>query len=139
MINKVEGPGGVRSTAPIRRPGKTEKAGGAGFAQHLSEASAPAGVSGVSGVSAVGALIGIQEVDDATQRASKGKKRAMLMLEQLDEVRLGLLGGMLSKDQLMRLAQTIKSEKAQVDDPHLAQILDDIDLRAQVELAKYGF
>lgn len=141
MINKVDGVNGVRGAAPIRKSGKAERTGGTNFAQHLQDesVSGPAGVSGLNPIAGIGAILGVQEVDDATQRASKGKKRATQMLEELDDLRLALLGGVLSKDQLLRLAGTVQSEKAQVDDPHLAQILDDIDLRARVELAKYGF
>lgn len=138
MINKVDGPGGVRPSAPARRAGKSEKTSSASFSQHLSEEGAGAqGVSGLNSVAGISALIGIQEVDDATQRASKGKKRATRMLDQLDELRMALVTGGLNKEQLVDLAATVKSEKTAVDDPRLASILDDIDLRAQVELAKY--
>lgn len=141
MINKVDGPGGVRGPQNIRRTGRTEKSGSTNFSQHLQDdgAGAAAGVTGLSGVSGISALLGIQEVDDATQRASKGKKRASQLLEQLDDVRMGLITGVLSKDQLVRLSNMVQSEKQSVEDPRLAEILDDIDLRARVELAKYGY
>ncbi len=140
VISKVEGPGGVRSAQPLRKSGKAEKAGGASFSQHMQEDTpAVGGVSGLGGVSSISALIGIQEVDDATQRAAKGKRRGSQLLDQLDELRIALLSGGLSKEQLLRLSSMVQSEKANIDDPRLAQILEDIDLRARVELAKYGF
>lgn len=140
VINKVEGPGGVRSAQPLRRTGKTEKTS-AGFSQHLQEDThaSVTGVSGIGPVSSISALIGIQEVDDATQRAAKGKKRGMQLLDQLEELRLALLSGMLSREQLLRLSALVKSERERVNDPKLSEILEDIDLRARVELAKYGF
>jgi hypothetical protein len=141
-INKVEGPGSVRSSAPTRKTGKASAAGATSFAKHLEEDEGVGPVSGVSTIGAVGgigAIIGVQEVGDATERASKGKKRAHRLLEQLDELRIALINGVLSKDQLLRLSNMVQQEKIGVDDPRLAEILDDIDLRARVELAKFGF
>jgi hypothetical protein len=73
--------------------GKANAAGASGFSQHLQEESVAgiAGMSGLAGVSAVGALIGIQEVEDATERAARGRKRGNQLLNQLDEMRLALL------------------------------------------------
>ncbi len=140
MINKVDGPGGVRGTQPVRKAGKTEKAGGANFSSHLAdETSGTHGVSGASGIGGVSALIGLQEVDDATQRESKGKKRAQALLDEMDDLRLALACGTLTRAQLLKLSAAIQSEKTKADDPGLNQILDDVDLRARVELAKYGF
>lgn len=140
MINKVDGPGGVRGTQPVRKAGKTEKAGGANFSSHLAdETSGAHGVSGASGIGGVSALIGLQEVDDATQRESKGKKRAQALLDEMDDLRLALACGTLTRAQLLKLSAAIQSEKVKADDPGLNQILDDVDLRARVELAKYGF
>ncbi len=141
MINKVEGSSSVRSASPVRKAGKAGGVGGASFSQHLQDdgISAASAVSGMSGVSGVSALIGIQEVEDATERAAKGKKRAQSILKDLDNIQVALITGALSKDQLLHLSASVQSERASVDDPRLASILDDIDLRARVELAKYGF
>jgi hypothetical protein len=140
-INKVEGPGGVRGTAPTRKAGKASGTGNTAFSQHLQEesVSGASGVSSLASASGVNPLIGLQEVGDATERAAKGKKRANNLLTQLDELRLALLGGNISKEQLMRLANMVQSQRETIDDPGLAQILDDVDLRVRVELAKYGF
>ena len=88
-------------------------------------------------VTAVDGLLTLQEVDDAAARASAGKRRAQDLLEGLDDIRHSLLTGGLSRDKLMTLAKHVQSRRAQVDDPRLGEILDEIDLRAQVELAKY--
>ncbi len=141
MINKVEGPTGARGTQPVRKVGKTEKAGSANFSSHLSDEGVGGahGVGGASGIGGVSALIGLQEVDDATQRESKGKKRAQALLDEMDDLRLALACGTLTRAQLLRLSAAIQSEKIKADDPGLNQILDDVDLRARVELAKYGY
>jgi hypothetical protein len=141
-INKVEGPGGVRNSSPVKRTGKTGAAGSTTFAKHMEDEESIAPVSGVStlgAVGGVGAILGVQEVGDATERAAKGRKRANMLLDQLDDLRIALINGVLSKEQLLRLSAMVQHEKVQIDDPRLSQILDDIDLRARVELAKYGF
>jgi len=94
-------------------------------------------VSATAGVHAVSGILAAQEVDDAAARASRGKKRAQDMLDKLDDIRHGLLSGDLSADKLVDLSRLVQSRKVAVDDPGLAQLLDEIDLRAQVELAKF--
>lgn len=141
MINKVEGPGGVRGVGVTRKAGKASGPGASSFSQHLSDdgVGATQAATGMSGAAAVTGLVGLQEVEDATERAARGKKRGSQLLLQLDELRLALLSGTLTKEQLLRLSALVQSQRAGIDDPGLAQILDDIDLRARVELAKYGF
>lgn len=137
---KVDGPGNIRGQAPARRAGKADGAGGAAFAKQLkgTEGAAPAsGVNAAAGVHAVSGILAAQEVDDAAARASRGKKRAQDMLDKLDDIRHGLLSGDLSADKLIDLSRLVQSRKVAVDDPGLAQLLDEIDLRAQVELAKF--
>jgi hypothetical protein len=136
---KVEGSGGVRGGTSVRRTGKSEGSSKTGFAKQLSTDETPASVAGVNSsmpLAGVASVLALQEVDDATARASRGKKRAQEMLDKLEEIRLGLLSGDLPAQQIVELARTVKSARVQVDDPNLAQILDEVDLRAQVELAK---
>jgi hypothetical protein len=49
-----------------------------------------------------------------------------------------LLLGTIPASRLESLAQQIRAKREQVSDPRLDQILDDIELRAAVELAKLG-
>ena len=137
QIMKVEGPGNLRGSGSVRRAGKTDSSSGASFAKQLvGETGAAQGVTGASGVFGVTSVLALQEVDDAAARASRGKMRAQDMLDIMEEIRHGLLAGALPAQKLMDLSRVIQSRKVQVDDPKLAEILDEIDLRAQVELAK---
>ncbi|MBP2229147.1 hypothetical protein J2847_002441 [Azospirillum agricola] len=137
---KVEGSGNIRGGGPVRRTGKAEGSSGAAFSKQLvGESGGPQGVSATASVSGVSGVLALQEVDaadDATARASRGKMRAEEMLDRLEEIQHGLLAGTLSTQKLMDLAKVVQTRRAQVDDPDLAEILDEIDLRAQVELAK---
>lgn len=58
------------------------------------------------------------------------------LLDQLDGLKFGLLTGTLPRNQLSELARLAASHRSKIDDPRLASLLDEIDLRAQVELAK---
>ena len=137
MSIKIEGPSALRSGA-VKRSGKSDGAAGSRFAKLIHEdATAASGVASANPVTAVDGLLTLQEVDDASARASRGKKRGQDLLDGLDELRHGLLTGTISRDRLVALAKLAQSRRAQIDDPRLAEILDEIDLRAQVELAKY--
>ncbi|MCZ6483838.1 MAG: flagellar assembly protein FliX [Alphaproteobacteria bacterium] len=130
----------IRSTS-IRRSGKSSAGRSGQFTDHLvtGEAGAPTGNSNSSTpVSAVDSLLVLQEVPDATSGTSRAKLRAQDLLDQLDEVRHGLLAGALSRRMLDRLARIARSERQSVDDPRLQELLDEIELRAAVELAKYS-
>ncbi len=130
----------IRSTS-IRRSGKTSAGRSGQFTDHLvtGEAGAPTGNSNSSTpVSAVDSLLVLQEVHDATSGTSRAKLRAQDLLDHLDEVRHGLLAGALSRQMLEQLARIARSERQSVDDPRLQELLDEIELRAAVELAKYS-
>ncbi len=130
----------IRSTS-IRRAGKTSVGRSGQFTDHLvaGEAGAPTGNSNSSTpVSAVDSLLVLQEVPDATSGTSRAKLRAQDLLDQLDEIRHGLLAGALSRQMLDRLSRIARSERQSVGDPRLQELLDEIELRAAVELAKYS-
>ena len=138
MINKIEGPGSIRAPQTIKRAGKTSAASGTGFAKQLDEVSDSSPASGIGATNAVSGIIGVQEVDDALAHASKGKARANDILDRLENLRMEILSGNVSKDRLLQLSRVVATHRANISDPKLAEILDEIDLRAQVELAKYA-
>ena len=138
MIDKIDGLGSVRTTAPVKRAAKSGASSGASFANQLEEGAETGAPSSLSSTTPVGGVLGIQEVDDALAHASRGKMRAEDILNRLEDLRMELLSGGLSRDKLMQLSRIISARRAQVTDPRLADILDEIDLRAQVELAKYS-
>jgi hypothetical protein len=136
---------GIRTVSPAstKKVGKTKASGGPAFASHLQdvkdEPEGPTQVSEVSGVTAVGSILAAQEVGDDNGQKSrqKLKKYGEDILDRLDEIKQDLLIGVISKDRLANLAQTLRMKKSATDDPALLSIIDDIELRAAVELAKY--
>lgn len=132
----------VENANPIRRAtGRAVKpgGGGSGFADALSWASETPGASGVTGSAPIGsldALLAMQGVEDPTDGQRRARQRGEDILDRLDELRSFLLLGAVPRERVAQLAQMVRSQRDQVDDPRLARILDEIDLRAQVELAK---
>lgn len=91
---------------------------------------APMTVAGVAG------LLSLQEVEDALGGRRRALARGERLLDSLEGLRMALLGGALPRAQLAALAQLARDHAPLVDDPRLAEILAEIELRAAVELAK---
>lgn len=135
---KVSGTGGLSQTSGAK---PTRGAGGGGGFQ-IAGAAAPAaptqvsGASGVSSVMGVEALLALQDVESPTERKRRSVRRAGRLLDELEGLKVALLGGELSHGQLDRLARAVREQRASTDDPKLEAVLDEIETRAAVELAK---
>ncbi len=133
---EIKGPGRVEPSSP-RRVGKT--ASGSDSVFRASEAGEPPRAQTVSGpgpIAAVETILVLQELDDSTGGRSKGVAHGEQLLEMLDQVRDGLLAGGIPRTTLNRLAAAVGRRQESFADPKLQGILDEIDLRARVELAK---
>lgn len=137
MINPISGPRPLSSTAPVRKKQKASRTSSSSFSSHLDETEGTSGTSGTGSLGAISGVFNLQEVEDALSGEAKGKLRAEDMLAKLDDLRLDLLSGTISTAKLQRLSQIVSEKKAEINDPKLNGILDEIDLRAQVELAKF--
>jgi hypothetical protein len=132
---KIDQTGSARSTTQRRGVDKTGKGRGADFARELEQATGGDEVKAPQAVARVDALIAAQEVSD--QGGGGGaRRRGQDMLDRLDEIRHGLLTGTLSRARLGELNDLVREQRGAVGDPGLAQVLDEIELRARVELAK---
>ncbi|WND01913.1 flagellar assembly protein FliX [Temperatibacter marinus] len=139
---KISGPGRVQS-GNVKKSSKAGKGDAAAFSRELSsgqDVDATSGVSGAGPISQVNPLLGLQEVPDSTESPSKGLHRANDMLDMLEEIRKGILLGAIPASRLRQLADMARGRQNQPQqDPRLAEILADIELRAEVELAKLGY
>jgi hypothetical protein len=139
MIEKVGYTRPVTNARPVKR---TAAASAPGFAEALARAEgvgAAEGVEATGGIGSignVGGLLGAQEVDERQARRHRAVKRGRLTLDALSNLRDSLLMGALPLTTIRQLEQLIASERAENDDPVLAGILDEIEVRAAVELAK---
>jgi hypothetical protein len=143
---KVSGVGGTKAALPTRKMSAAQAKSGDEFAKHLLDA-----VDGVEEsqaieapvpVASVDSLLAVQEATDSTDQEARRRARRRLyergesILDHLDELRHGLLLGSIPKERIIELARLVRAKRDKVDDPLLAQALDEIELRAEVELAK---
>jgi len=135
---KIKGPGQIQSKT-VKKAASGRGAGGTAFRKQVSDdptVSASVGVSGSAPINPVDAVWALQEVPDSTDGRSKGLMRAEEMLDALEDVRKGLLLGAISVPNLRTLADMARNQKAKTEDQKLNSILEEIELRAEVELAK---
>jgi hypothetical protein len=115
---------------------------GSGFApEGVEEGRGLAGLVGLASLTGVDALLSLQEagaLGDATTAPRRAMARGEQMLDILDDIKLALLSGQIPQAKLNRLLSVVEGQQAQVRDPELADILGHIELRARVELAKFG-
>lgn len=132
------------SRGPVA-PRRKKRAQGAdeGFGQALEGSASNAGAAsgsagGAQPVSAMDALIALQEVPDAVSDRAQARQRGERLLERLELLRMDILDGRISPESIERLAGAVEDARAETDDARLNEILDEIELRARVELAKLG-
>ena len=137
---KVSKTGGAKSADAPRKPSKSI-GDGAGFADALkstSMADEAVAVSGPSGVTSVDAILAVQQSADATDHRSRGLMVAhgTDLLDRLEQLRQSILLGHVNKDTLQDLARRLRERKAGSDDARLNDLIADIELRVEVEIAK---
>lgn len=143
---------------PNVRPGeaarvrRTEKASGAekgAFDKVLrsyvdTEVDGAPALDGVASIQGIDVLLALQEVDavgSATGRDSSRKapvRWAENVLDELDGLRVSLLSGAVPHEDLERIRSMVQRRRFESDDPRLLAILEEIELRAEVELAKFS-
>jgi hypothetical protein len=120
---------------------KAPCAEGSGFMDALKQAAQPQETREIAETSMaqpVESILSVQVIQDTGDQESRkqSKQYGLELLDRLDEIRDGLLVGAISKDKLMELAQSMRQQRRKSDDPQLNQIIDEIELRAEVEIAK---
>lgn len=138
---KVESRTRIGNGPSVRRPAQAGSAGAAFSAGSASGAAPAKAVSGGGPLAAIDALLAVQEADSSGDfRGSKRRAvvRAEEILNLLDAIKMGILAGEVPGVKLSALVKAVESHRDQVADPELAEILDHVELRARVELAKFG-
>jgi hypothetical protein len=131
---EIKGPGRIETSA-VRRKAPTG-ATGSGFAVSEAPESHASIVAGPGPIAALDSILMLQGMDDSTDGRSKGLARGEQLLDLLDSVRDGLLAGGIPRATLNRLAAAVTRRHDSFADPKLQDVLDQIELRAHVELAK---
>jgi len=139
-VMKIDGP---KSSSDVQRKKDVKKSSSSDgtFGALLSGAESPqqsAGAGLSQGIAGVDALLMAQAAEDPTERAARNrmKHRAGEILDKLQDLKISLVTGNVTVGHMVSIADVVASHRETITDPNLTEILDEIDLRANVELAK---
>lgn len=139
MVEKV---GYTRPVTTARALRKAGSISASGFAEALASAEGISGGDAVesagsmAAIGSLGGLLGAQEVDEREARRRRDMKQGRSTLDTLEKLRDALLLGALPASTIHQLETLVAAERAETADPALRSILDEIAVRAAVELAK---
>lgn len=96
-----------------------------------------ANASAASPTAGIEALLALQAIEDPVLKRRKTVRRGRALLDTLEAIKADLLLGRVGESRLNQLMALIGQAREQCD-PELDALIDDIELRARVELAKLG-
>lgn len=130
----------VRKTTELAQGKNIRKIGGENFADYLSTGgiSKQDQVQATAAMTSADAIFAAQMVQDEEERQIRQKlvKKGNTLLKNLEEIREGLLIGEIPKEKLIEISRFVKEKDIQSGDPKLQEIMQEIELRVEVELAK---
>jgi hypothetical protein len=130
--------GTAAALAPASSPTARRAASGTFSLDGENTARSSTATSGTRTIGGIDALIALQGVEEPGERRRKAVKRGRSALDALDALKLGMLSGTLDTGALARLKSITAGLAEPSGDPGLDTVLAEIELRAQVELAKIG-
>jgi hypothetical protein len=93
---------------------------------------------GLRAISSLDALLALQGVEDLTQRKKRAVLKGRNALDALDSLKVALLDGTVDRSTLARLKVAAEGLTESTGDERLDAVMNEIDLRLSVELAKAG-
>ena len=132
---KISGTGTLNSP-PVRRRDQARNTQKSEFAKALPEEGGAKNFNSTGPIDAFSGLLAAQEVGEEGDDRRRARERGLSLLEKLDELRHGLLAGRNPRHQLSNLLHAVRSRREHTADPRIREVLDEIELRAAVELAK---
>ena len=138
---KIDGPDKTGKTGQAGKSKKSSdaKTGDSSFSDLLVNKSEGAQANtAASAITATDVLLSVQASDDPAERSKRQymADRADRILDKLEQIRTAMLTGNLTVGDMVDIADMVARHREKVSDPSLTAILDEIDLRAQIELAK---
>ncbi|MBI4920617.1 MAG: flagellar assembly protein FliX [Devosia nanyangense] len=112
-------------------------AGGGFLVDDGASAARPAATQPLTQSSGIDALLALQAVEDPLFAKKRALRRGNALLDTLETIKADLLLGQVSEGRLNQLMALIGQARER-NLPELDGVLDDIELRARVELAKFG-
>lgn len=137
---KVEGP--KRGEGVSKSKKTSSGTDNVDFSQYMSGGAAETQSSAAThSIAQLDVLLAAQSVENPTERAAKKRARVRSenILDKLEEVRVAMLGNQLTVGHMIDVADVVASHRDRIHDPAMTAILDEIDLRAQVEIAKMRY
>ncbi len=105
-------------------------------ASEAGAATEAAPASDITATAAVSNMLALQEISDEEVRRGKLAQQGHNLLDSLEKLRRQLLTGSLPLSVLQEMNRNLVLKKQVVNDPRLTAIIEDIELRAAVEMAK---
>lgn len=138
---KIEGPSKPQATEKTKKAGKSSKTSETESSFEAFVASGPkeaAPAAAAQSIAKIDVLLAVQGTEDPAQGAARKRMqmRAQSVLKELEKIRISLLAGNMTVGHVIDIADVIASHRERISDPGLVSILDEIDLRAQIEIAK---
>jgi len=133
---RIYGPNGA---ALATAPASARRTAGGTFT--VSEEEAPhstAATTSLRSVSSLDALMALQGVEDPAERKKRAVAKGRKALDLLDSLKVAVLDGSVDSSTLARLKVAAEGLTEGSGDGGLDTVLDEIDLRVAVELAKAG-
>lgn len=96
----------------------------------------PSGVTASSPLTALSTILAVQETPDSTSERRRAILQGENLLDELAALQMCIIEGSLSEDMLKGVTKLLSRPRPDVDDGELNQVLDEIEVRAAVELAK---
>jgi Class II flagellar assembly regulator len=128
---------GPNANAAVANAPATRRAAPGSFTLSEGEAARASGSSvALRSVGGIDALMALQGLEDPTERRKQAVRRGRVALDALDELKVGLLGGLLSQGTLNKLKSAAGFLKGSSGDDGLDAVLSEIELRVEVEIAK---
>lgn len=135
---------GTKSSSDVSKSKKADKASsGDGVFKSLmdgktSEETSVAGPSASSSIASVDALLMAQATEDPAQKKAQKRmrERADSLLDKLNNLKMAMLTGQVNVGHMVSIADIAATHREKITDPELSALLDEVDLRAQIELAK---
>jgi hypothetical protein len=127
----------ARANGLTSRGGVNRSTSGGFFVNDEPQAPRVASAQPAAAASSIDALLALQAVDDPLLGRKKAIRRGTALLDTLEQVKADLLIGRVSEGRLNQLMALIGQARER-NQPGLDGVLDDIELRVRVELAKFG-
>ncbi|MEC8068031.1 MAG: flagellar assembly protein FliX [Pseudomonadota bacterium] len=132
---KVDNTGKTQGVSKSKKSNKSQKSSGVSFDQLVEKAGSVENVEAAEAAFALGSVGGVEGNRYDVPEDAKG--RGQYMLDRLEDLEKDILSGN-DSGAVYRLKQAIESQAVDIDQisPELRRILDEIEMRASVEIAK---